>query len=64
MGDEGRVAALAGRRQQEAQARVLGYVRLAVAALALVLIGVTGFRWGVHDAPFGRAAVTPEAAAR
>lgn len=64
MDDEGRVAALANRGQRDIQARVLVYVRLAVAALALVLIGVTGFRWGVHDAPLGRAAVTPEAAAR
>ncbi|MBV9750587.1 MAG: hypothetical protein JO157_17400 [Acetobacteraceae bacterium] len=32
------------------QARVLRRVRLAVAALALALVGVTGARWGVHDA--------------
>lgn len=31
------------------QARTLRRVQLAVAALALALIAVTGFRWGVHD---------------
>jgi len=31
------------------QARTLRRVRVAVAALALALIAVTGFRWGVHD---------------
>lgn len=64
MDDDGRVVAPAGRRQRELQTRILTYVRLAVAALALVLIGVTGFRWGVHDAPLGRAAVAPPAVAR
>ena len=49
-------------RRTEFQARVLVYVRLAVAALALCLIGVTGFRWGVHDAPFGRATVSEPSA--
>ena len=44
------------------QARVLRLVRLAVAVLALCLIGVTGFRWGVHDAPFGRATVSEPSA--
>lgn len=32
------------------QARTLRRVRFAVAALALALIAITGFRWGVHDA--------------
>lgn len=33
-----------------AQARTLHRIRLAVAALALALLAVTGFRWGVQDA--------------
>lgn len=31
------------------QARTLRRIRLAVTVLALALIAVTGFRWGVHD---------------
>lgn len=64
MDDGRRVVAPAGRRQRDLQTRILAYVRFAVAALALILIGVTGFRWGVHDAPLGRAAVAPPAVAR
>ena len=32
------------------QARVLRLVRLTVFALLLAGLGVTGFRWGIHDA--------------